>query len=134
MARIYLAARYSRIEEMRAFAERLEKVGHKVAARWLDGNHRLKENAPFDSQSMQFAKDDFQDVWRADVVISFTEEPRSVLTRGGRHVEFGIGLAAHGRAVVIGPRENVFHYLPWVRVYETAKAFWKQDILAKGLS
>ncbi len=35
--RIYLAARYGRIEELRGYAEELRAMGYVVEARWLDG-------------------------------------------------------------------------------------------------
>ena len=47
----------------------------------------------------------------ADAVIVFTEMPNSVLATGGSHVEFGLALAQGKRVIVVGPRENVFHYL-----------------------
>jgi len=47
----------------------------------------------------------------ADAVIVFTEIPNAVLATGGSHVEFGLALAQGKRVIVVGPRENVFHYL-----------------------
>jgi hypothetical protein len=62
----------------------------------------------------------------ADVVINFTEPPRSKANRGGRHVEYGIALAKGLRVIVVGYRENIFHWLPMVEFCET----WED---AKGL-
>jgi hypothetical protein len=47
----------------------------------------------------------------ADAVIIFTEIPNATPATGGRHVEFGLALAQGKRVIVVGPRENVFHYL-----------------------
>ena len=47
----------------------------------------------------------------ADTVIIFTEIPNTILATGGRHVEFGLALAQGKRVIIVGPRENVFHYL-----------------------
>jgi hypothetical protein len=59
----------------------------------------------------------------ADAVIIFTEIPNTVLATGGRHVEFGLALAQGKRVIVVGPRENVFHYLlPESQVFAT----WNQ--------
>ena len=55
----------------------------------------------------------------ADALIAFTERPRAELTRGGRHVEFGMALAWRKRVLVVGPRETVFHTLGQV------EHFWK---------
>jgi hypothetical protein len=42
---------------------------------------------------------------------------------GGRHVEFGYGMAKGKRLVLIGERENVFHDHPSVEVYPTLSAW-----------
>lgn len=145
--RIYLAARYSRRLELCGYREQLQAIGFDVQARWLNGEHQL-DNAsePIGEQGeslvecttrsgeslseheqseratalrQSFAKDDFDDVSRADLVISFTEPPRSSANRGGRHVEFGIALARGARVIVIGHRENIFHWLPKVEFFTT---------------
>ena len=120
--KIYLAARYSRIDEINEYANQLRKAGHDVDARWLLGNHQIHEgvdkvegatvSVPMEGQT--FALDDVADLQDAEVVISFTETPRSGHSRGGRHVEFGMALAWGKRLIVIGPRENVFHTMPGV--------------------
>lgn len=66
-----------------------------------------------------FANNDWEDVTGADLVISFTEAPRSSANRGGRHVEYGIALALKKRVIVIGYRENIFHWLPQVEFFLT---------------
>ena len=59
----------------------------------------------------------------ADGVIVFTGMPNSVLATGGSHVEFGLALAQGKRVIVVGPRENVFHYLlPESQIFGT----WNQ--------
>jgi len=69
-------------------------------------------------------------------VITFTETPRSSNSRGGRHVEFGIALGMRKRAVVIGPRENVFHCLPfpYIEWYPDERAFFAESSLVSGRS
>jgi hypothetical protein len=137
--RTYLAARYSRREELCRYREQLRSIGYNVQARWLDGGHQLStdgtpigdrgeklvEGAHGDllteiraaSLRMKFATDDFDDVLAAKLVISFTEPPRSNHSRGGRHVEFGIALANRARVCIVGHRENIFHWLPGVVFY-----------------
>lgn len=39
--KIYLAARYSRREELCGYRSELEARGHRVQARWLNGEHQL---------------------------------------------------------------------------------------------
>lgn len=129
MKQIYLAARYSRREELCTYREELQ-------ARWLDGGHQLSDRGiPIGENGealveggecqrsaelrAKFAQDDWEDVNSAEIIISFTEAPRSSANRDGRHVEFGIGLAKGTRSIVIGYRENIFHWLPQVEFFAT---------------
>lgn len=114
MRRIYLAARYSRYEEMAEYAARLRTIGYVVQAEWITGAHHNTDSA-------QCAIIDYEEVLGADIVISFTEPPGEVAGRGrgGRHVEFGIAFALGKRCIVVGHRENVFHHHPVVEFYET---------------
>ena len=118
MARIYLAGRYSRREELCEVRDYLTARDHQVVARWLDGNHQLVERGisteAGDAERARFAREDWEDMAAADWVISFTESPRAAPSRGGRHVEFGGALALRKRCIIVGPRENVFHHLPQV--------------------
>lgn len=108
--KIYLAAMYSRREEMEKIAEIINKSHHEVVARWVYGG---EEGLTRD----QIAELDLEDVDRADAVVSFTH-PRGTLTpNGGRHVEFGYGLAKGKRMILIGPPENVFHEHKSVETY-----------------
>lgn len=114
--KIYLAAPFGDREKMEAAADRLKTYGFEITARWVYGGE--------DGLTLEeIALLDLEDVDRADTVISFTF-PRGTLTSGGgRHVEFGYGLARGKRLVVIGYRENVFHHAPSVDVYETLDAW-----------
>lgn len=144
---VYLAARYSRRLELCAYREQLENMGFLVKARWLNGEHQLaNDGTPIgedganlvegklrpgehlsqlevseraSSLRAKFAQDDWEDVSTARIVISFTEPPRSKANRGGRHVEFGIGLANNSRLIVVGHRENIFHWMPQVEFHES---------------
>lgn len=118
----YLAARYSRREELNGYAALLRAAGHRVYARWLCGGHQKGDRAAY-------AHEDIVDLDAAGTVVCFTEEPRSGHSRGGRHVEFGLALALRKRIVCIGPRENVFYYLPQVEGYDT----WKDFLANEGL-
>ena len=125
--KIYLAARYSRIDELNRYSVQLRAAGHEVTSRWLLGNHQIQESVDavekatisVPKEGSIFALDDYEDVAKANVVVSFTEEPRAHASRGGRHVEFGLGLGWGKRVIVVGPRENVFHTLPQVEHYWT---------------
>jgi len=138
-------------------------MGHIVQARWLDGEHQLSDtgtpigetgaalvegtlrSGEYLSEQEQseraailrskFALDDWEDVNAANLVISFTEAPRSKANRGGRHVEYGIALANKARVIVVGFRENIFHWLDWVEFFpnwETAKQTLQREAEAIG--
>ncbi len=122
----YLAARYSRCSELAAHRKELESHGHTVSSRWLDGGHEVTKEASgqaADAERRRFAMEDWHDLMEAEVVISWTEEPRKTNGRGGRHVEFGAALAMRKPCVIIGPRENVFHHYPGVEQYDTWTEF-----------
>lgn len=128
--KIYLAARYSRRVELCGYRADLEALGIEVTSRWLNGSHQLdNQGIPItddgerrfeagdpsvDHLRAHFATEDVADVLAAEVLVAFTEEPRVANSRGGRHVELGIALASGKHVVVIGPRENVFCWLPQV--------------------
>lgn len=112
--KIYLAARYSRRDQLRSVADELRRLGHTITSRWLETEW---VNRPSDSCAAPpeyretYATVDMEDVRAADCVISFTEAPGDG-SRGGRHVEFGLAVAWGKRLIVVGHRENLFHHLP----------------------
>jgi hypothetical protein len=137
--KIYLASRYSRRAELCIWRHQLEDIGHTVTSRWLNGSHQISdaglpigdhgeklvegdggsESEEANRLRAHFVIEDCADVAAADIVISFTEPPRSALgNRGGRHVEFGMAVALRKRLIVVGYRENLFHWLPEVEFFE----------------
>lgn len=109
--KVYLAARWTRRDEMRIYADDLAQRGHTCTSQWLYGNtfgddgHR----ALTDAESGMCATVDLANIDAADIIVCFTEHPGSGAARGGRHVELGYAL---GRGdvyvIVVGPIENVF--------------------------
>lgn len=120
--RIYLASRYSRFKEMQGYRAELERFGHVVTSRWINGDHQIDDAGlsvqAKEAERVRFAQEDTDDLLAADCVISFTGAPRSANSRGGRHVEFGMAYARGKKVVVVGHRENVFHCLPEVEFHE----------------
>ena len=116
--KIYLCARYSRRDELRAVAAEAEQLGHTITSRWLNTKWEHKDDQGSSAAPPEYrerhAVEDLEDVLACDLLIAFTESPRSG-GRGGRHVEFGAALAAGKRLLVIGPYENLFHHHPRVR-------------------
>ncbi len=114
LTKIYLAARYSRREELCAYRDTLRELGYVVVSRWLNGDHQIDDKGLSEEGSAaereRFAQEDWDDLMSAEICISFTEPPRTPnASRGGRHVEFGAARAAGKRSIVVGHRENVFH-------------------------
>ena len=115
--RIYLAARYSRLDEMEEVADRLRKMGHMITSRWHRGDHKLEDylvgTAEGIEKQLTFAMDDIQDLNDAECVINFAEPLRSP-TRGGRLVEQGMAIASWKWNIKVGGHETVFDALPVV--------------------
>ncbi|PKN20407.1 MAG: hypothetical protein CVU71_01045 [Deltaproteobacteria bacterium HGW-Deltaproteobacteria-6] len=135
--KIYLASRYIRIEEMRKVADTLRNVGHEITSRWINGNHQISDDGlsaeAKEEERSRFATEDYCDLTAADCCINFTEKPRSTNSRGGRHVEFGMAVQAGIRLIVVGPRENVFHYLPFIEWYPDFQIFMEKcDLMEKS--
>jgi|GEM_PF-1872187 len=141
--KIYLAARYSRREELCCYREQLRALGHKVTSRWLDGMHQIDAKGnPIGEEGeslvetdehgdikdamaaallrQRFAHEDVADVQSSRLLIAFTEPPRELSrNRGGRHVELGIALGQGIPVFIVGYRENVFCWLDQVEYFET---------------
>lgn len=123
--KVYIASRYSRKNEMREHAKRLRESGIEVTSRWLE--EKYAPGTTLDELTDEFctetARTDFADIDKANAILFFSENPLLGTPRGGRHVEFGYALAASKLVHVIGPRENIFHYLPGVKHYDNVDQF-----------
>lgn len=111
--KIYLAATYAQMFEMREVAEKLKTAGHGITAKWIWGDEEkmTKEAA---------ASMDLSNVMEADIVMSYSLPPYTKHTGGGRHVEFGFGVILSKRMMIVGEKgEHIFHYLPDVEHYAT---------------
>jgi len=132
--KFYLAARYSRHEEMRGVRDELEGLGHTVTSRWIEAPEGRYGRGSFTPQQLaddplycsDVAARDIADIKAADAMISFTEADGG--GKGGRHVELGMAAALGKDLYVVGPREHVFHCIPGVR------CFWNWDRLVMYLS
>lgn len=109
--KIYLAAMYSEMSNMRAVARLLQEDGHEITARWINGGEENK--APAAGAQM-----DLDDIDRAEALVLFTLPVGQYFRGGGRHVEFGYAIKAQKRLIVVGEREQVFCHLPQVEVYD----------------
>ena len=149
MNRVYLAGRYDTRLDLVAKSIVFNELGFTVTSRWLRGEHSLNEfgyagsgfatlpphvNKAAQALAGHFAQEDLDDVRRADWLVSFTEPDTVGYNTGGRHVEHGymLGLLALGapkEISVVGPRENVFHFLPSVDHHADWEDFLRDRLL-----
>jgi len=121
--RVYIAARYSRKYDMKLVRLELERNGLLCTSSWLNEPHApdTEMQSLTEEMNREYATTDLHDIDRADHVLFFSE---SVLTpRGGRHVEFGYALGVGKIIHVIGPRENIFHYLEHVNIHDSVSDY-----------
>lgn len=141
----YLAGRYCRRAELAEYAEQMKAAGHLITSRWLSGDHDDMDDA-------ECSRIDMDDVYNAQNLLAFTENPRSVVSRGGRHVELGIAIGAmfYGHPwgmptklgsqrfyngdrgiYVVGPIENIFYAstVAITGVYRSFEDFYTQALL-----
>ena len=108
--KIYLAGRYSRRLELAGYADQICLLDrdYEITADWL-------RNDEVGRTWSEIAVMDYEDVLRADLVISFTEPFGSENVAGGRHNEFGFAYAKNIKCWLVGELETVFHSLPGVK-------------------
>ncbi len=110
---VYLAARYSRKDEIKQKSLELIDMGINCTSRWLDEKcsptTTMAETG--DAFCLEVANTDIEDIDRADVLVLFTENPEIPFVRGGRHFESGYAYAKGIQTLTCGPKENVFHHL-----------------------
>jgi len=99
--KVYLQARYCRIDEMREVAKRFEARGHKVVSSWI---HGPIDDAPTHETAIM----DAREVMDADVSVHFAEPTHS----SGRYFELGFAYALGKTCVIVGQGKCVFYALP----------------------
>ena len=117
--RIYLATKFTDAALMRDYAETLTDLGHEITSSWINLNG--DETAyPVETLANQAAIC-LEDIAACDTLVSVTPAVPGGL--GGRHVEFGLGLAWGKSLIIVGEIEGIFHRLPQVRVFQTWEEF-----------
>lgn len=121
--RFYICARYGRRDEAEQLAVQLQDMGHTITSSWLG---QVESEMAVDESAVvtaQLARRDLNEVKEADALVTLSELEDNPWGRGGRHVEFGAALAFGKQVFVIGPMENLFHYLPEVLVFDLIDDF-----------
>jgi nucleoside 2-deoxyribosyltransferase len=126
--KIYLCAKFSEQDLMRAWKSILEDYDYIVTSRWI-----YAEEADLAIAGKTNAEMDLEDINKADVVISKTLNRGDMFTGGGRHIEFGYAYAKGKHLINVGGYESVFHKLPQVITVPTIyKAIPILDNLKNG--
>ena len=119
--RIYLSASFAARDIIKLHAKDLAPLGHECTSNWLDEPAMLVHDKALEAWQLRArANDDALDIQRSDLVVQFTDWPS---TTGGRYWEAGYGSALGKRTVIIGAREQVFHYMSNVEQYDTWEDF-----------
>lgn len=92
---------------MREWRALLAEHGVTVTSRWINDEHSDRD----ESRYADYARVDLADIEAADAVIAYSPRENFRTGRGGRHVELGYALARGMRVILVGERENVFHWL-----------------------
>lgn len=126
---IYLAARFSRKDELNGYRRILERDGMEITSRWLTGIHEWNgvadETMPH-AVSQQFANDDLEDIERAGLFCYFADPPDNRGTRGGKDFELGYAYNAGIPCIVVGHRSHVFTHLRdmvFCECFDAARAY-----------
>lgn len=155
--RVYLASWYASRGDMAKRAEELKELGMPVTSRWLQ--EREKGDAQISDLGEEFLRTtatiDVIDILQANAVVLNVPAPAdlknynlelSTWARGGRHFEAGFQYATMmffnslpapirtlGKRylVLVGHKENVFHYLQGVAPYEPLNAEFPDVIVCK---
>jgi nucleoside 2-deoxyribosyltransferase len=125
--KIYLAAPYSRKDEINKYAAELRAGGVIVTSSWLEEPHKpdtQMQDLPHDI-NQGYAVQDVKDVAAADILILWTDPTKSII-RQGRTAELGIWIGLnharhrHAPVFVVGLEdENIFHHCPEVSHFES---------------
>jgi hypothetical protein len=119
MLKVYLAAAFSRKDEICEIAEQLEGLGIEITSRWLKepaADPRQEDRAAFMAER---AKIDLEDIDRADMLVRFSDDLSaptvpSHLATGSRMGETLWALAHEKIVIVVGGHQCVFDYLSGV--------------------
>ena len=132
--KVYVAADLDQQKEARTLADALTERGHEIVSSWIyiPGLREL-EISGIPEEKANIAVTEIAEVCCADCLVVFTKEA-PLYSLGGRHVEMGIAMGNGIDVIVIGPRENVFHYHPSIRRYWSAEDALESEWTIKGVS
>lgn len=111
--KIYVAA--SNQEKARFVAEALKQQGQEITSSWVYMPfHRTEEHTP--AERREIATRDVNEVKQSDFFVLVAQEDRPP---GGKFVEAGVAIGCGIPVVVIGRRENMLMWHPYVLTVES---------------
>jgi hypothetical protein len=136
--KVYIASMFADKDRVLARGKELAELGIESTSRWASETapHNVTLQDCTDDYLRETAVADIEDILRADKVVLTVPEPQLLVdatvasaSRGGRHFEsglvYGLILAQamdEGRPtrelIILGKKENVFHYLDGLGVAE----------------
>lgn len=118
---VYIAAPWAERDRAREAGELVEAAGHYITRKWWDheaasGQHASEVDETHAQLLKEQAREDMFGVVTADALIVL-----NLSKSEGKAVETGIALMSDGlhHLVLVGPRTNIFHYLPCWDIVET---------------
>jgi nucleoside 2-deoxyribosyltransferase len=123
--KVYIAARIEDREQAEGIKKELEGHGVEVTAAWIriEGELKLEEipdEKVREEERQKRLQMDLDQVKDADALVLYKPLSAHRNTTGGHHVETGYALAFGKPVFLIGTRENIFHWHPLVKEFDTA--------------
>lgn len=112
--KVYLAARWEQGPVMRMWRTLLAAQDVACTSHWLDVQASWLRAVEGDDIMRENALLDFDDIAACDVLICYSPRSGFGQGRGGRHSELGVALGMGKPVVLVGERENIFHWHPSV--------------------
>ena len=136
--RVYLAAAWSRKDEIKKIADELIELGVDVQAQWLSEPAIFPADVSKAFFLQQRAEIDVNDILQCDLLVRFSDDltgqtvPASLAT-GSRMFEMGLAWQAGKEIIVVGGYQCVFDYLEGV-IHVRDVEDLKMQLLAPVLS
>jgi hypothetical protein len=131
--RVYVAASFEQIDDVKALYKKLRAAGHVVTADWTIHKEIASMSSEKERQALksQYVIEDTEGVTSASVYALLLGPRKST----GAHIEFGIALGAKVPLIVLigRPDENqLFYCHPSITIVPNVKAF--MQLIDKGRS
>lgn len=111
--RVYLAGPMQMRPQLRGCRDYLELANISITSRWLD-TEVSDHNQITAEERRKWSQQDFEDIAMADIVVVWSILAWFNKGTGGRHVELGYAIGVGKPIILVGLRENLFHWHPRV--------------------